>query len=158
MGEIVLGAEIVFIVGSVDGLNVVEELFERLSIAVRIEERGERLIEFVESFESGENEVGLLQVLAHGVGHLYGLERRIEGGGMGGDERGDFRFVKDFDSKICAILAIEGTHKALEGVVDTSGNGFGDVVRSIEAKVADDLSVTAVQPQVVAGAQSKKGE
>ena len=77
---------------------------------------------------------------------------------MGGDEGGDFRFVKYFDAKVCAILAVEGTHKALESVVDTSGNGFGDVVRSIEAKVADDLSVTAVQPLIVGGAQSKKGE
>lgn len=48
MHEVILSAQIVAVVGLVNLLNVVIKLFERLSIAVLIEEGWEGLVELVE--------------------------------------------------------------------------------------------------------------
>uniref|UniRef100_UPI003570F11C hypothetical protein n=1 Tax=Segatella baroniae TaxID=305719 RepID=UPI003570F11C len=67
MGKVVFGTEVVSVIGFVDLLNIIQELFEWLSIAILIKEQRERLIEFVKSLESGENIGGLLEAFAHRV-------------------------------------------------------------------------------------------
>ena len=84
--EIVLGPQVVGVIGFVDSSNVAQKLFERLSIAILVEERRKCLVQFVESLHAGEDVVGALQPLAHKVGHRYLPERRVESPGVCLDE------------------------------------------------------------------------
>ena len=78
MYEIVLSVEVVLIVCFVDLLNVVIKLFERLSIAVLIEEGWESLVELVEGLESGEDVVGPREPPPHGLRHGHFLKSLVE--------------------------------------------------------------------------------
>ena len=65
--EVVLGTEIVDVVGLVNGMHLVEECVERLALAVLTDERRKRLVQFVKRLEAREDEIRPLQPLAHGI-------------------------------------------------------------------------------------------
>ena len=69
--EVVLRPEIVGVVGRVNLLNVVQKAFERLSIAVLIEQGRERLVQLVERLHAREDIVGASEPSPHGVGHRF---------------------------------------------------------------------------------------
>lgn len=50
--EIVLSTEVVVIVGLVDASNIIQKLFERLTIAALIEEGRKGLVELMEGFDA----------------------------------------------------------------------------------------------------------
>ena len=105
VSEVVLGEEIVSVVGSVDLSNVVIKAFEGLTKPVLIEERGEGLIELMEGLDGGEEIIGALQAAAHIGGHLDALEGAVEDGGMGGDEVPGLAGGEDIDVEGSALLA-----------------------------------------------------
>ena len=86
--EVVFGVQIVGIVGVVDFLDVVQEAFERLFIAILIEHGRESLVELVERLDAREDVVGTGKPLAHLVAHLYLLEAAIKDACMGSNEGG----------------------------------------------------------------------
>ena len=70
------------VVGAVYPLNIIQKLFEWFSIAILVDERRERLIEFVERLHAGEYVVRPLKTLAHGIRHFDLLEAGVERVGM----------------------------------------------------------------------------
>lgn len=90
--EVVLRTEIVGVVGLVDLTNIIQKGFERLSVAVRIQQGRERLVEFVERFHAREDIVRPLEALAYDIRHFHLLERGIQSAGMGVDELLNLRF------------------------------------------------------------------
>ena len=54
LAEVIFRTEVVLVVGTVYPLNIIQKLFEWFSIAILVDERRERLIEFVERLHAGE--------------------------------------------------------------------------------------------------------
>ena len=105
VSKVVLGAEVVLIVGFVDRLNVIQKAFEGLSNAILIEQGGEGLIELVESLDAGEDVVGVGKAPTHGVAHPDVAESAVEDGGMGRDEMLGLAGGKDMNIEGSALLA-----------------------------------------------------
>lgn len=112
--EVVLRTEVVGVVGVVYLPNIIQKGFERLSIAVRIQQGRERLVELVERFHAGEDIVRPLEALAHGIRHLHLFESRIQSTSMGIDELLNFRFCQHLDAELRPFLRIERAHHAVE--------------------------------------------
>lgn len=112
--EVVLRTEIVGVVGLVDLTNIIQKGFERLSVAIRIQQGRERLVEFVERFHAREDIVRPLEALAHDIRHLHLLERGIQCAGMGVDELLNLRFCQHLDAELRTVLGIERVHHAVE--------------------------------------------
>ena len=155
--KVVLGPEIVPVVGAVDAPHIVQKAFEGLSITVLIEHGRERLVELVERFYAREHVVGLPEAVAHASGHLHLLERGVQNGGVRVDESLRFRALEYGYVQACPLLAVECFHH----VVEHAGNlllhllihAFGEC----GLMVFDERGVPLMQPHIVSGAQSKKG-
>ena len=105
VSKVVLGAQVVLIVGFVDRLNVIQKAFEGLSNAILIEQGGEGLIELVESLDAGEDVVGLLKSGAHGVAHPDLTESAVEDVGVSRNEVLRLAGGKDMNVEGSALLA-----------------------------------------------------
>jgi hypothetical protein len=157
VGEVVLGAEVLGVVGPVDGTNVVQKLFEGLATTVGIDEGGEGFVELVEGLEAGEDEVGGLQLTAHIVGHGDLTESTVEGVGVGADEVLNLVGAEDGDGEGGALLAEEGTHHGVklggELTVEVGGEvlipGGGEAQLSIGG---EETAIAAMEPCIVSRA------
>ena len=115
VSEVVLGEEVVSVVGRIDLSNVVIKAFEGLTKPVLIEERGEGLMELMEGLDGGEEIIGALEAAAHIGGHLDALEGAVEDIGMGRDEVLRFAGGEDIDVEDSTLLPEERGHEAAEG-------------------------------------------
>ena len=123
--EIVFGTEVVGVVVGVDFSNIVQELFERFSISVVIDERRECLVEFVERLHAREDEVGALETPAHCVGHLDLSECAVEDICVRLDEALHVGVGDELDRERSSILV----EKRLHHFIESHANRIGHIVR-----------------------------
>lgn len=113
----------------------------------------------MESLDPGENVVGTFEPPAHTFGHLDLFERSIQDRGVGFDKLLRLVGGKDVDVERSPLLLEECRHHV---IVSLGQFGFDGVLGVLvkRQRVVDrkkNIPISAVQPHIVSGAQSKKG-
>lgn len=60
-GEVVFRFQVPAVIGLVHLLNVIQKVFKGLPVPVRIEQRGERLVQLMEGLEAGKDVIAFLE-------------------------------------------------------------------------------------------------